>query len=233
VNDIETLCERLRAIPVAVVSDVLAAMGLGNRVLSSAIRAVGSRSPIAGQALCLGGIAAGTTPPATANPHTVYEMDRRVVPGCIAIIATHGNCTGAVVGGNVALSWKLRGCKAIVTDSGIRDASEFAAIDLPVFACFVTPMSNKGLWSFATINEAVTMPGQLGDSIRVAAGDIVHADGDGVAIIPSAHAVQAVRDAELYEAAEARIRADIERGEDREIVYKRHDRVGHIKRVAG
>lgn len=232
-NDIENLCERLRAIPVAVVSDVLAAMGLGNRVLSSAIRAVGPRLPIAGPALCLGGITADAKPPVTANPHTVYETDRRVTPGCIAIIATQGQCAGAVVGGNVALSWKLRGCKAIVTDSGIRDAAEFAAIDLPVFACFVTPMSNKGLWSFATIDEAVTMPGQLGDPIRIEPGDIVHADGDGVAIIPSAHVAEAVRDAELYEAAESRIRADIERGEDREIVYARHDRAGHIKRVAG
>jgi 4-hydroxy-4-methyl-2-oxoglutarate aldolase len=232
-TDTHDLCARLRALPVAVMSDVLAAMGLGNRVLASRIRAIGASAPIAGPALCLGGYASSRARPPNARANAVFEMDRHITRGCIAVVATGGLCQGAIVGGNVGLSWQRRGCAGIVTDGGIRDAAEFNEMRLPVYCSFVTPMSNKGLWSFATIDEAIVLPGQLGEQVPLAPGDIVHADADGVIAIPAAHAAQAIADAEIYEAAEARVRRDIERGEDREVVYARHDRAGHIKRVDG
>lgn len=230
-SNADDLCKRLRALPVAVVSDVLAAAGLGNRVLAASIRSIGAATAIAGPAFCLGGYAATRATPAGAIADAVYMMDRRLPAGSIAVIATSGECAGAVVGGNVALSWKHRGCAGVVTDGAIRDAEEFRQIELPVYCSFVTPISNKGLWSFATLDEPVRLPAQVGEAIQVFPGDLVHADGDGVVIVPARHAERIVADAEIYEAAEGRIRDDVARGEDREVVYKRHDRAGHIKPV--
>jgi regulator of RNase E activity RraA len=100
---------------------------------------------------------------------------------------------------------------------------------LPVFATFVGPMSNKGLWAFREIGIPVALPGQRGSMVTVTPGDIIHADGDGIVIIPASLAERVVPDAEILESMEAKIRADLVRGDDREAVYRRHDRFGHIK----
>ena len=223
------LCDRLKGLPTAVVSDVLGAMGLLEQVLSSSMRAVSSTSAFAGPALCLSG-SEGPDPDALPNgSKPVFEIDRRVSPGCVAVIATGGHKLGAVIGGNVALSWHRRGCAGVVTDGGIRDAAECEEMGLPVFATFVGPMSNKGLWAFREIGIPVVLPGQRGAAVTVMPGDIVHADGDGVVIIPASLAERVVPDAEILESMEAKIRADLLRGEDREAVYRRHDKFGHIK----
>ena len=119
-----------------------------------------------------------------------------------------------------------------MTDGGVRDAAEFAEIGLPVFASFLTPLSNKGLWAFTAVDDPVDLPGQNGGAVRVASGDWIHADRDGVVVIPAAHAAQVVADAEVVEAVEGRIKQALLAGEDREAVYARHDRFGHIRKPA-
>ncbi len=181
-----SLYQRLRKLPVAVLSDVLAAMGL---------------------------------------PH------QDVTDGCIVVIAGGGHRIGATIGGNVALSWKVRGCTAVVIDGGVRDLAEFAEFALPVFASFVTPMSTKGYWSFSDVDVPIGLAGQAGGQVRVEPGDAIHADPDGVVVIPAAHLAQAVHDAEIFEAMEKAIQRDLRSGEDREAVYARYDKLGHVKPV--
>jgi regulator of RNase E activity RraA len=223
------LCDRLKKLPTAVVSDVLSTMGLLEQVLSSTMRAVGSARAFAGPALCLLGSEGAEPGALPSGSKPVFEIDRRVTSGCVAVIATGGHKLGAVIGGNVALSWHLRGCAGVVTDGGIRDAAECNEMGLPVFAAFVGPMSNKGLWAFREIGVPVTLPGQRGMPVAIKPGDIVHADADGVVVIPAPLAKRIVADAEILESMEGKIRADLLRGDDREAVYRRHDRFGHIK----
>jgi 4-hydroxy-4-methyl-2-oxoglutarate aldolase len=223
--------QRLRLLPVAVMSDVLSAMGLADQILASSIRPYGLSTVLAGPAVCLagregpeGGAKLGASKP-------VFEMDRHVSDGCIVVIAAGGHRVGATIGGNVALSWKLRGCQAVVIDGGVRDLAEFSEFTLPVFASFVTPMSTKGLWGFSEIDVPITLPGQTGVRVGVAPGDAIHADADGVIVIPAVHLEQAVQDAEIFESMEKLIQRDLHSGEDREVVYKRYDKLGHIKPV--
>ena len=223
------LCDRLKKVPTAVVSDVLSTMGLLGQVLSSQMKAVGSAQSFAGPALCLLGSDGAEPDALPSGSKPVFEIDRRVRSGCVPVIATGGHKLGAVIGGNVALSWHRRGCAGVVTDGGIRDAAECNEMGLPVFATFVGPMSNKGLWAFREIDVPIALPGQRGTPVAVSPGDVVLADTDGVVIIPAALAERVVRDAEMLDAVEAKIRADLLRGEDREAVYRRHDRFGHIK----
>jgi 4-hydroxy-4-methyl-2-oxoglutarate aldolase len=225
------LYERLRQLPVAVLSDVLSAMGLPDQIVASSIQPQGLSSVVAGPALCLAGREGTEAPLKPGASKPVFEMDRHISEGCIAVIAGGARCAGATIGGNVALSWKLRGCKAVVIDGGVRDLAEFSEFALPVFASFATPMSTKGLWAFSAVNVPITLPGQTGAKIRIAPGDAIHADADGVIVIPAEHLEQAVRDAEIFEAMEKSIQRDLRSGEDREVIYKRYDKLGHIKPV--
>jgi 4-hydroxy-4-methyl-2-oxoglutarate aldolase len=231
-SDYKALYERLAKLPVAVMSDVLTAMGLPDQVLESSIRPFDPNSVIAGQALCLSGREGAERPVAPGASKPVYEMDRHVTPGCIAVIASAGHRRGAMIGGNVALAWKLRGCAGVVTDGGVRDVAEFAEFAMPVFGAFTTPMATKGLWNYCAIDVPVALPGQTGSPVRIASGDAIHGDRDGVVVIPAAHFEQAVRDAEIFESMEKGIQRDLKTGEDREAVYKRYDKLGHIKPVA-
>lgn len=230
---IDGLCRRLTSVPVAVMSDVLAAMGLPDQVLSCVLRPTGTAARMAGPALCLTGQKGPERPVPQGARKTVYEIDRRITNGCIAVIGTGGRTVGAVIGGNVGISWRRRGCGGVVTDGLIRDAAEFAALGMPVFAGGVTPLASKGRWSFSEIGVPVILSGQTSKTVTVRPGDIVHGDHDGIVIIPREHAGQAVRDAEVFESIEKKIQAELEAGEDREEVYKRNDRLGHIKKAAG
>ena len=224
--------ERLEKLPVAVMSDVLTAMGLPDQVLDSSIRPFDPNAVVAGPALCLAGRAGPEPPPVTGASKPVFEMDRHVTAGCVAVIASAGHRTGAMIGGNVALSWKLRGCRGVVTDGGVRDLAEFAEYAMPVFGAFATPLATKGLWNYSAIDVPVLLPGQAGAPVRIAPGDAVHGDRDGVIVIPREHLAQAVRDAEIFESMEKAIQRDLRAGEDREAIYKRYDKLGHIKPVA-
>jgi 4-hydroxy-4-methyl-2-oxoglutarate aldolase len=226
------LFDRLRQLPVAVLSDVLSATGLPDQVLASSIRPHGLSTIVAGPAVCLAGREGPEAPPPRAGASkAVFEMDRHVTQGSIVVIAAGGHRIGAIVGGNVALSWKLRGCKAVVIDGGVRDLAEFDEFKLPVFATFATPLATKGRWNFSDVNTSITLPGQTGVQVRVTPGDAVHADADGVIVIPAEYLEQAVRDAEIFESMEKSIQRDLHSGEDREAIYKRYDKLGHIKPV--
>ena len=231
-NSLPALCEQFTRLPTAVVSDVLFAMGLADQVLASEIHAIAPSRPFAGPAVCLLGKEGPEPGPMASGSKPVFEVDRHITRGCVAIIATGGHKVGAVIGGNVALSWHVRGCAGVVTDGGIRDADECNRMGLPVFATFVGPMSNKGLWAFADIGIPVMLPGQRGNPVAIHPGDVVHADTDGVVVIPAGLAAQVIHDSEVLEQVEEKIRQDLEKGEDREAVYQRHDRFGHIKKPA-
>ncbi len=227
-----TVCERLARLPTAVVSDVLATMGLGGQVLSSGIRAVAGARPVAGPALCLTGREGPEPTPPAGKSKPVFEMDRRITRGCVAVIATDGHKVGAVIGGNVGISWRVRGCAAVVTDGGVRDVQEFESMGLPVFARFTGPMSNKDRWAFTAVDVPVHLPGQTGRPVAIRSGDIIHCDTDGVVVIPAAHVNRVTSDAEIVEEIEGRIKRDLEGGEDREAVYARYDRFVHIRKIS-
>jgi len=231
VNGEAGVYERLRKLPVAVLCDVLAAMDLPYQVVASSLRPHGADGVIAGPALCLAGREGVEPPPRPGASKPVFAMDRHVSDGCIVVIAGGGHRVGATIGGNVALAWKLRGCVGVVIDGGVRDVTEFAEFALPVFASFVTPLATKGLWYFYGVDVPITLPGQNGARVRVQPGDAIHADADGVIVIPADHLEQAVRDAEIVEAMEQAIQRDLRTGEDREAIYARYDKLGHVKPI--
>jgi regulator of RNase E activity RraA len=227
--DILALCERLRHVPVAVVSDVMGYAGLSHRILHSAIRPLAPVERFAGPAICFTGEEAPDRSPLTGAARLIYEADRRLTPGSVAVVNTGGFTGGSVLGGNTLAGWRKRGCIGVVTDGGSRDAAELAG--LPTFAGFVTPLSGGKLFAYTSVDDPVSLPGQSGVAVTIHPGDIVHADEDGVAILPRRHLARIVADAERAEAVEQQMRGEIEAGRDRGEVYVSHDRFGHVAKL--
>jgi len=224
-----SLSARLAAIPVAVIADVLRVAGLPDQVLSRRIARLGPGRGVAGPACCVRGALATPGTRLPAGPR--YEMFRRMVPGGVLVMASGGYDECVVFGENVALAHQVRGCAAIVADGGVRDAEGLAALGLPIFCRFVTPVSSGGRWNIVALDEPVEMPGQTAATVTVHPGDLVVGDGDGVIVIPGAAAATVMEDAETLVGQEATNRARLQRGDDPEAVYAAFDRFAHVRRM--
>lgn len=222
------LIRRLQRQASETISDVLDVMGLPNQVLTAAIRPIPPVRTVAGPAFCVRGRAVTPDQPAPAG--TQFEADRRLKPGCIVVMATGGHTASAVAGGNVAASYRQRGCAGIVAHGPVRDAAEIRSF-LPTFCTAVTPRRPGGRWSVVAHGDPIEMPGQGAEPVIVHPGDLILADADGVVVIPQAIAIEVVEAAEKLVRLEARVLADIKRGKDREAALKAHDRYAHIRKV--
>jgi 4-hydroxy-4-methyl-2-oxoglutarate aldolase len=153
------LIERLEKLPVAIVSDVLRYAGAPHQVLHHSIQSLGPMSgkSIAGPVFCvrgerlLGGVA-----PKNLRP----EMFRRMPANSVIVMAAAGYEDAVVLGENIALSLQVRGCKAVVTDGGIRDRDSIAQMNMRVFTRFVSPLSSGQQWVTVELDAPVTVPGQ-------------------------------------------------------------------------
>lgn len=227
-DSVTVLCARLSKVRVACTSDALAAMGLPDQAIAHRLRPIVTAEPYAGPVLCLQGKETSATPKLSRDS-LVYEVDRRMTPGCVAVLAADGHAVGAVIGGNTIAGWRRNGCRAVVTDGGIRDVDEFEG--LPTYASFVTTLNSKGRWQFSAIGEPIKLPGQTAASVTINPGDVLHCDRDGAIVVPGPHLAQLVCDVEVVSEIEARMMVEINAGRDRGDVYLCNDRFGHIKRV--
>jgi regulator of RNase E activity RraA len=99
-------------------------------------------------------------------------------PGDILVVNAFGECSRAVFGDLLAEVCLAREVAGVVIDGAVRDIDTIASLGLPVWARGVTPAgpSKNG-------------PGRIGVPIAcgrvvVAPGDLIVADGDGVAVVP-------------------------------------------------
>lgn len=227
--DTRSLCAELAAMPTAILADVLTAAGFPDQALAQEIGRIGAPLAFAGPAVCISG--SGDLPMnAELAARYVFEADRVMHAGCVAIAATGRHRVGAIVGGNTVASWRMNGCIALVTDGLVRDLESYDT--LPVHAAGRTPLNNKGRWHYSSLSSPVRMPGLSTEWVLIEPGDIICGDGDGVVVIPSRHAAQVVSDARITASVEARMMAEISAGRDREDVYRNACRFDHIRKLS-
>ena len=70
-----------------------------------------------------------------------------------------------------------------------------------------------------------------GNRVLIRPGDILHGDADGIVVIRREHLASVVPDGEEVERIENRIKDELRRGGDRESVYGRNPRFGHIRKL--
>jgi regulator of RNase E activity RraA len=125
----------------------------------------------------------------------------------------------------------MRGARGIVIDGGARDASAIVALGFPTFCRYVTPVFSKGRFRITGYQEPIRVAGQVSETVTVEPGDFVIADQDGAVSVPQALIEEVLVAAERLDEIEGKIQADLRAGEDREVVYKRHPKFEHVRRL--
>jgi 5-oxopent-3-ene-1,2,5-tricarboxylate decarboxylase / 2-hydroxyhepta-2,4-diene-1,7-dioate isomerase len=118
-----------------------------------------------------------------------YNAQKRIIdavgPGEILVMEARGEKGSGTLGDILALRAQVRGAEAIITDGGVRDLSEVAALDIPTFYNGAHPavLGRKHVpWDYD-----VTI-GCGGATIQP--GDIIVADDNGILVIPPALAAE-------------------------------------------
>ena len=149
----------------------------------------------------------------------VMSARAEAAPGDVLVIASNGG-SRAVFGELFATEARRRGLAGIVADGLCRDLRGLREIGLPVFARGTTPRSGTTL-SRAASGATIDCGG-----VRVAPGDIVFGDDDGVLIAPPERIAAALETGEAIGRAERGILAAQARGD------ALHDLTNHAEHVA-
>jgi regulator of RNase E activity RraA len=123
------------------------------------------------------------------------------------IVVSNGGAPVSTWGGTASYAAHLKGIAGLVVDGGIRDREEICALGFPAFARHMIPTTGKTRIRVEAIGGTITCAG-----IRVAAGDIIVADGTGIVCIPAGAAAEVAAMATGYAADDAQAMRELEKG---------------------
>ncbi|WP_207472010.1 RraA family protein [Paracoccus fontiphilus] len=188
------LVARFAALPVANVSDSMSRMTAGGPRLTRMHR----DGVLAGVALTV-----KSRPGDNLMLHKAIDM---AVPGDVIVVDAGGDLTNSLMGELMLAHAIRRGVAGFVLNGAIRDADQFVAMNLPVFAAGVT---HRGPYKDGPgeINVPIAIDGMV-----VHPGDLVLGDGDGVLAVPFEAAEEVYARTAAKQDAEARQMAAIEAG---------------------
>ncbi|GGE46202.1 methyltransferase [Agaricicola taiwanensis] len=159
------------------------------------IRAMGGRRRLAGRVRTLLYARGQGRPPIA---RSIYAIIRDFDPGDVLVVSTSG-ANRWFLGENMTHEALYHGLSGIITDGLVRDGDELAGMDFPVFArgLGVSPPSpDYGLYG---IDVPITLDGML-----ITPGDVIHADADGVVVVPAGMVAQLKEHVVDFAALEAR-----------------------------
>ncbi|MDE3206746.1 MAG: demethylmenaquinone methyltransferase [Acidobacteriota bacterium] len=198
------LLGRLVALDCCVVSDALDALGLPPAI--TGIGPVWACGRMAGRAVTvsLEPVVPGTPPP---SRHLGTEAISQAGPGDVIVVSNGGRTQAGAWGGLLALAASLAGVRGVVIDGACRDVDEMEPLGLAVFAR--APVARTARRRFVEVATNVAIG--IGD-VPVAPGDLVLADGSGVAVVPADRAEDVIAEAERMAAEEAAMAALLRSG---------------------
>jgi regulator of RNase E activity RraA len=146
--------------------------------------------------------------PSAAPSGTVGDYIDDVDAGSV-IVLDNGGRENATVWGDI-LTWVAtrRGVAGTVIDGACRDTRLARELGYPIFSRSYSMRTGKDRVQVEGVNRVV----DIGDA-RVAPGDLMRGDADGVLVIPKAHEEAVLAAAEKIDATEQKIRAAIEEGQ--------------------
>ena len=109
--------------------------------------------------------------------HAAVEQCR---PGDVLVVTTTSPSADGAFGELLATALQHRGVRGLVTTGGVRDVAELHAMGFPVFSAAVSAQGTVKATAGA-VNVPVSINGQ-----RIAPGDAILADDDGVVAVPRA-----------------------------------------------
>jgi len=196
-NDLNV--QRAAKLDCATLSDALDKLGIAGQCYRIKPRAGSFR--MAGRAWTL------LYGPAGKPAGTVGDYIDDVPPGSVVVLDNGGRDNATVWGDILTEIAHRRGIAGTVIDGVCRDVALCLQLGYPVFSKDHWMRTGKDRVQV----EATGVPVTIGDA-RVAPGDIVRGDADGVVVIPKEHEAAVLDTAEAIEAAEDRIRAAVRGG---------------------
>jgi 4-hydroxy-4-methyl-2-oxoglutarate aldolase len=209
------LASRLRACYSGAVHDVMRSMGLDDRVLPPAIKAIAPGTRLAGPVWTVEGHIDRTK----SRDETLLgwcTLLGKAPRGHVVVCQPH-NHEIALMGELSAQTLAARGVLGYVVDGGSRDTDLVLAHGFPVFCSFLTPADIVERWIADRYGEPVT----IGD-VTIATGDFLLGDRDGVVVIPHAHVEEVIARTEAVVATESEMRRALVGGMDPVEAYKRY-----------
>ena len=128
------------------------------------------------EALCLGPVETVST---RDDNSVVREILREQGAGRVLLVDNSGSTTCAMIGGNLARMAADNGWAGVVVNGAVRDVDEIRSTRVAVFAVATCPRRSVRR-DTGTVGKPVRVGGLL-----IHSGDILAADNDGIAILPS------------------------------------------------
>lgn len=202
-----TLVDRLVNCYSGAIHDVLRAMGHERCVLPSSIRPLDATKKVAGPVWTVSGhIDRNQSAHDTLLGWTTL-LSR--APTGHVVICQPQNHEVALMGELSAETLLNKGVLGYVVDGGCRDTDFILELGFPVFHSFFTPSDIVGRW----IPDRYAEPVTIGE-VTIRTGDYVLGDRDGVVVIPSEVADEAVTRTEAVAQTENQVREAIRGGMD-------------------
>jgi len=173
----DDLRARFSAVYTAALTDVLDELGHRRQTLPAEIVPLAPGARVAGPAFTVEGRTNHAIDP-DVSIRRILEMLGAVPAGHVAVYEP-GDATCAHFGELSATSLQVHGVAGVVINGGCRDVDLVLESGLPVFARYRTPQDAVSRWEVLDWGHAIEIEG-----VRVATGDYIVGDADGVAVIP-------------------------------------------------
>ena len=195
----DTNVERAARIDTATLSDALDKLGIAGQCLG--IKPLDHGFRMAGRAFTL------TYAPVGHPIGTVGDFIDDVPEGAVVVIDNDGRYDATVWGDILTFCAHKRGLAGTVIDGACRDTHLALDLGYPLYSRSYSMRTGKDRVQLDAVGAIVS----IGDA-RVAPGDILRGDSDGVIAIPQVHEDAVLDTAEAIDAAEMRIRDAIAAG---------------------
>lgn len=214
-NSLITLSQMRERFYTAVVCDALDAMGLGCQSPRVPLRPFTTQGVLVGRAR--------TTlwaEMAHADPQP-YELELKAVDSCrpddVLIAAAGGSMRSGLWGELLSTAARRAGCVGAIVDGAVRDVAKMTAMGFAVWACGTSPYDSKDRNRVIDIDVPVEVGG-----VRIAPGDLVVADIDGIVVVPREVETEVVRRAWEKVNAENTVRDAITGGLSATAAFKKY-----------
>lgn len=125
----------------------------------------------------------------------------------VLVMDCRRDATAASAGSILITRLQVRGCAGVVTDGGLRDADDIAALEIPSFCAKPSAPTNLTRHQALDLNVPIGCGG-----VAVFPGDIAVGDGDGVIIVPAELADEIAMEAKSMETYEAWVVEQVNKG---------------------
>jgi 4-hydroxy-4-methyl-2-oxoglutarate aldolase len=200
-----TMLERLRKLYPAVVSDCLDRMGHRHQVMAPHIRPLYPQAKLAGFAMTVHCVNIDALP---ANEDDYYKGELQAVDalraGDVMVVST---CNGSYWGELLATASRYRGAAGIVADAYTRDTDRLIEMQFPTFVAGILATDSLGRIDI----DQVQVPIECG-GVTVKPDDLVLADYDGVVVVPTEVAEEAISRSEEKVSGENLVREKLAEG---------------------